>query len=65
MPSTARLSTLPELHGVPEDDDGGEQVHAGDAIMLPFAGSVPDFTSAVEADGALEGVMGLALVEPI
>jgi hypothetical protein len=33
--------------------------------MLPFAGSVPDFTSAVEADGALEGVMGLALVEPI
>jgi len=59
----AAVDNLPEFHGVPEDDDGGEQVHAGDAIMLPFAGSVPDFTSAVEADGALEGMMGLALVE--
>jgi hypothetical protein len=28
---------IPELHRVPEDDDGGEQVHAGDAIVLTFA----------------------------
>src|SRR3546814_7310956 len=47
------IDDLAELHGVPEYDDGGEQVHSGDAIVLAFAGSIPDFTSAVEADGAL------------
>ena len=26
-----------ELHRVPEDDYGGRQVHAGDAIMLIFS----------------------------
>ena len=26
-----------ELHRVPEYDGGGQQVHAGDAIMLAFA----------------------------
>src|SRR3546814_16833229 len=57
------IGDLGELHGVPEYDDGGEQVHSGDAIVLAFAGSIPDFTSAVEADGALEGVVGLTLVE--
>jgi hypothetical protein len=31
------LTTSPKLHRVPEDDDGGEQVHAGDAIVLTFA----------------------------
>ena len=47
------IDDLAELHGVPEYDDGGEQVHSGDAIVLAFAGSIPDFTSAVAADGAL------------
>ena len=53
-----------ELHGVPEDDDGGEQVHAGDPVMLAFGGTVADFTPAMEADGSFQRVMGLALVEP-
>src|SRR3546814_7278971 len=56
------IDDLAELHGVPEYDDGGEQVPSGDAIVLAFAGSIPDFTSAVEADGALSGVVGLTLV---
>lgn len=54
---------LAQLGGIPEDDAGGEQVHAGDAIMLPFAGAVPDLAATVEADGALQGVVGLTLVE--
>jgi len=33
----ASVHDLPEFHGVPEDDDGGEQVHAGNTIVLPFA----------------------------
>src|SRR3546814_7856916 len=57
------VDDLSERHGVPEYDGGGEQVHSGDAIVLAFAGSIPDFTSAVEADGALLGVVGLTLVE--
>ena len=32
------IDDLAELHGVPEYDDGGEQVHSGDAIVLAFAG---------------------------
>src|SRR3546814_5255068 len=57
------IDDLAELPGVPEYDDGGEQVHSGDAIVLAFPGSIPDFTSAVEAEGALQGAVGLTLVE--
>ena len=57
------VDDLAELHRVPEYDDGGEQVHAGNAIMLPFAGSIPDFAASMETDGAFQGMMGLALVE--
>lgn len=34
-----------------------------DAVMLAFAAPVADFAAAVEADGALEGMMRLALVQ--
>ena len=50
--------------GIPEDDDGGEQVHAGNPVMLAFGGAVADFSTTMEADGAFQRVMGLALVEP-
>ncbi len=53
---------LAQLGGIPEDDAGGEQVHAGDAIMLPFAGTVPDLAATVEADGPLQGVVGLEVL---
>ncbi len=53
-----------QLHGVPEDDDGGEQIHAGDAVMLAFGGTVADFTAAVEADCPLQRMMSFAFVEP-
>ena len=54
---------ISKLHRVPEDNNGGQQVHAGDAIMLPFARSVPDFAAPMEADGALQRMVGFAFVE--
>lgn len=46
-----------KLHGVPEDDDRGKQVHAGDPVVLPFGGTVADFAPAMEADGSLQRMM--------
>ncbi len=64
FPSRLVCNDLAELHGVPEDDDGGEQIHAGDAVMLAFGGTVADFTAAVEADCPLQRMMSFAFVEP-
>ena len=36
---------------------------AGDPVVLPFAGPVPQLAALVEVDGALEGVVRLALVQ--
>ena len=41
--------------------DRGQQVEAGDPVVLPFAGSVPQLAALVKVDGALEGVVRLAL----
>jgi hypothetical protein len=49
---------------VPVDDDGGEQIEACHAEVLPFGGPVANFTLAADAEGVLEGMMGLAFVEP-
>ena len=54
---------LSELQRVPVDDDRGQQVEAGDPVVLPFLGSVSQFAALVEIDGALEGMMRLALVQ--
>jgi hypothetical protein len=59
------IDDLAELHGVPEYDDGGEQVHSGDAIVLAFAGSIPDFTSAVEAMARFRAWWASPLLRPI
>lgn len=48
---------IAQLGGIPEDDAGGGQVHAGDAIMLPFAGAIADLATAVKADGTFQGVL--------
>src|SRR5690606_12327427 len=53
-----------QLHGVPKDDNGGEQVHTCDPVMLAFGGTVADFTPAMEADCPLQRMMRFALVEP-
>ena len=54
---------LAELQRVPVDDDRGQQVEAGDPVVLSFLGSVSQFAALVEVDGALEGMVSLALVQ--
>ena len=54
---------LTEVLGVPVDDDGGEEVETGHAVVLPFGGAIPDFTLPPDAQGVLQGVMGLAFVQ--
>ncbi len=48
-----------EIGGIPVNDDGGEQVEPGHAVMLALAGAVADFALAPDP----EGVMSLALVQ--
>lgn len=57
------LDSMAEMQGVPVDDDGGEQVEAGDPVMLTFGGTIADFALASDAQDVLERVMRLALVE--
>lgn len=52
-----------EMHSIPVDYDGGEQVEPSHAVMLPFAGAIADFALAADAKRVLEGVMSLALVK--
>lgn len=58
-----RCDSLTEVFGVPVDDDGGEQVETGHAIVLAFGGAVADFALATDTQGVFQGVMGLALVQ--
>ena len=55
---------LPEMLGVPVDDDGGEQIEACHAEVLAFGCAVADFTLATDAEGVFQSVMGLAFVQP-
>jgi hypothetical protein len=44
---------IAEFFRVPENDDGGEEIHAGYSVMLPFAGAVVDFAASMETYGSL------------
>ena len=55
---------LSDLPSVPVDDDGSEEVQAGDPVVLCLGRPIADLTALVEADGTLERMMGLAFVEP-
>lgn len=61
--AAAACNGLPEMLGVPVDYDGGEQIEACHAEVLPFGRPVADFTLATDAERVLEGMMGLALVQ--
>ena len=52
-----------EMGGIPADDDGGEQVEPGHAVVLALAGAVADFALAPDLERVLERVMSLALVQ--
>ena len=51
-----------EMGGIPVNDDGGEQVEPGHAVVLSLAGAVADFALAPDAECVLKGVMSLAIV---
>ena len=52
-----------EMGGIPVNDDGGEQVAPGHAVVLALAGAVADFAMAPDPERVLECVMSLALVQ--
>ena len=54
---------LTEVFGVPVDDDGGEQVEAGHAVVLTLGGTVADFALPPDAQGVFQGVMRFTLVQ--
>ena len=54
---------LAEMSSIPVDDDGGEQVKPGQAVVLALARAVTDFALAPDPERVLERVMSLALVQ--
>ena len=54
---------LTEVLGVPVDDDGGEQVETGHAVVLSLCGAIADFALPPDAQGVFQGVVCLALVQ--
>jgi len=46
-----------EMGGIPVNDDGGEQVEPGHAVVLSFAGAVAAFALAPDAKRVLERAM--------
>ena len=52
-----------EMDGIPVDDDGGEQVEPGHAVVLALARAVADLALPPDAELVLECVMSLALVQ--
>lgn len=48
---------MAEMHRIPVDDDDGEQIEPGYAIMLAFCSLVTDFTLTADAQRILQGVM--------
>lgn len=59
----ALCDRMAEVDRVPIDDDGGEQVEAGDPVMLALGGSATDFFLAADTQSIVERVVGLTLVE--
>ena len=52
-----------EMGGIPVNDDGGEPVESGHAVVLSCAGAVADFALAPDTERVLERVMSLAPVQ--
>ena len=61
--AVAACDCLPEMFGVPVDDDRGEEVQPGHAEVLGFGGAVPDLALAADAESVLQRVVGFALVQ--
>tara|TARA_R110002072_G_scaffold194236_1_gene351481 strand:+ start:1388 stop:1597 length:210 start_codon:yes stop_codon:yes gene_type:complete len=51
------------MFGVPVNDNGGKEVEASHAEMLPFGGAVADFTLATDTQGVFQRMVSLAFVQ--
>lgn len=61
--ATPCLDGTTEVQSVPVDDDGGEEIEAGDPVMLALGGAVAELALAVDVQGVLQCVGRLAFVE--
>ena len=52
-----------QVHGVPQNDCGNEQVQAAGTMKLVFIGTVPNLAKSIEENRAAERILLLALVE--
>ena len=52
-----------EIHRVPQDDGGDQEIEAGGSIGLAFEAPVPHFAKPIEEDCPGEGISCLAFVE--
>jgi hypothetical protein len=50
---------MPEVLGVPVDDNSCQQVQPGHTVMLTFGGTVPDFPLTTYAQSILQRVVRL------
>lgn len=55
--------SVPEMFCVPINDDGSKKVQPGHPEVLPLSCPITDFALAANAQGVLEGVMRLSLVQ--
>ena len=55
---------LAQTESIPVDNDGGNQVELGHAVVWAFAGAIAEFALTADAQGVFQGVMGLARVQP-
>ena len=54
---------MAKMFGVPINDDRGQQVQPGHAIVLPFRSSVSDFALATDTEGVFQRMMCLTLIQ--
>src|SRR5215469_6566578 len=57
------LAGTPEIDRVPKDDGGGDDGKPARAILLRLDRAISQPAEAMKADGASEGIPGLAFVE--
>jgi transposase len=58
------LKSQIQIHGVPQDDGGHDQIQCHGAEVLVQLRPIADPAPAVETDGPFEGMMGFAFVQP-
>jgi hypothetical protein len=56
-----RLDGPVQIHGVPQDNGGDNQIEAAGSVSLVFEAAVADFTESIQKDGSGQGILGFPL----